>query len=100
MIAAPLTDMTVVGVKVNVKGEALEAFEQIKSSLSSAPILHQVDYLKPFLLQTDVSKVVIGAILSQKDDSGCKYVIGYGSKKLNPAQQKWDTCEQEAFAVL
>ena len=37
MIAAPLTDMTVVGVKVNMTGEALEVFEQIKSSFELCP---------------------------------------------------------------
>ena len=98
--AAPLTDMTVVGTQIRIEGEALFAFERIKECLSSAPVLRRVDYSRPFLLQTDASGIAIGAILSQRDDSGREYVIGYGSKKLTPAQRKWDTREQEAFAAL
>ena len=96
---APLTDMTVVRTQICIEGEALFAFKQIKECLSSAPVLVEL-ILRPFLLQTDASGIVIRAILSQRDDSGREYVIGYGSKKLTPAQHKWDTREQEAFAAL
>ena len=99
-IAVPLTDMTAAGTRILLEGKALFSFEKIKMCLASAPVLRRVDYSRPFLLQTDASGIAIGAILSQKDDNGREYVIGYGSKKLTPAQRKWDTREQEAFAAI
>ena len=83
-VAVPLTDMTTAGARVLLQGKALFAFERIKECLSSAPVLRRVDYSRPFLLQTDASGIAIGAILSQKDDNGREYVIGYGSKNLPP----------------
>ena len=90
-IAAPLTDLTHGSQNIKIEGYALEAFEQIKERLCSAPVLCHVDYSKPFILQTDASNIAVAAILSQKDENGKEYVIGFGSKKLTPAQRKWDT---------
>ena len=46
--------------------DALKAFEALKQVCMTAPILAFTDYTKPFLLETDVSKGRLGAVLSQK----------------------------------
>lgn len=66
-LAAPLTDLT--------KGkrgqpwvwtlECEGAFKAVKEALCSAPILRAPDFRRPFTVQTDVSGVGLGAVLSQ-----------------------------------
>ncbi|KXS12069.1 hypothetical protein M427DRAFT_34980 [Gonapodya prolifera JEL478] len=48
----------------------------------------------------EASGIAAGAVLEQMDNRGKPYPVGYGSKKFTPAQQRWDTGEQEAFAAL
>ena len=50
--------------------EALEAFEALKQTCITAPILAFADYTKPFLLETDASKDGLGAVLSQMQADG------------------------------
>lgn len=58
--------------------EAQEALGAIKSRLTSAPVLANPDYDKPFTIQADASGVGMGAILVQgkKDE---ERVIAYFS---------------------
>ena len=44
-----------------------EGFDQIKKTLTEAPILAYPDYSKPFILETDASLKGLGAVLSQKE---------------------------------
>lgn len=62
------------------------SFDALKEILTSEPVLHGADYTRPFLLQTDVADVRIGAVLSQKwgeDD----HPVAYFSRKLIPREQ-------------
>ena len=45
-----------------------EAFEELKKSLTSQPVLKYPDFEKEFILMTDASNIAIGAVLTQKDD--------------------------------
>ena len=80
--------------------EALAAFEDLKGALLEAPVLCQIDYDKPFALQTDASLTAVGATLSQSDDCKRDYAVAYASKHLTAQQQCWDTQSREAFAVV
>ena len=46
--------------------DALKAFEVLKQVCMTAPVLAFANYMKPFLLETDVYKDGPGAVLSQK----------------------------------
>ena len=46
--------------------EVLVAIETLKKACLRAPVLSFADYNKPFLLETDVSKQALGAVLSHK----------------------------------
>lgn len=52
-----------------------------------------------FLLQTDASGKGIGAVLSVKRN-GQELPVGYYSKKLTPAEQKYSATELECLAVV
>ena len=59
-----------------------EGFDQLKKALTEAPILAYLDYSKPFILETDASLKVLGAVLSQKGNDNEICVIAYASRFL------------------
>lgn len=80
--------------------ECEEAFKSLKEALVSAPILATPDFGKPFLLQTDASKVGIGAVLSQIDDQCREHAIVYLSRKMLPNELNYSVPEKECLAVV
>ena len=100
-IAAPLTNLT-----KNRKPNKLtwgeqeeEAFQKLKTCLSSAPILSLPDLGKPFILRTDASATGVGAVLLQECDDD-KFPIAYASRKLLPREQAYSTVERECLALV
>ena len=59
------------GVAKFVLGEKQQiAFETLKESIISPPVLRMPDFSKQFVLQTEASSVALGAVLSQVVDGG------------------------------
>jgi hypothetical protein len=77
-----------------------KAFEELKQALISSPTLRQPNFEKEFLLFTDASGYAIGAVLSQKDDSGAEYVCSYSSRLLKNAEIHYGISEKECLAVV
>ena len=48
--------------------EAMDAFETLKKAYLEAPVWAFADFNKPFPLETNTSKLGLGAVLSQKTD--------------------------------
>ena len=63
-----------------------EAFDALKNSLISAPVLGFADHSIPFILETDASHDGLGAVLSQVQDGKTK-VIAYASRRLRPSEK-------------
>lgn len=80
--------------------EALVAFEKLKRSLTSQPILVHPNFDKPFFVHCDASRYGIGACLMQKDDKDRDQAICYFSKKLNSAQRNYSVTELECLAAV
>uniref|UniRef100_A0A9J8CAA1 ribonuclease H n=1 Tax=Cyprinus carpio carpio TaxID=630221 RepID=A0A9J8CAA1_CYPCA len=99
-LAAPLTDLTRKGQpeKVCWTPSAEEAFGQVKTALTSAPVLRALDFSCPFLLQTDASDAGLGAVLSQVQE-GEEHPVIYISRKLSPAERNYAVVEKEALAI-
>ena len=76
------------------------AWQSLKDALISDPILRHPDFKRIFILQTDASDDGVGVVLTQKDDNGDEYVIGYASRLFQGAEKNWHTQEKEAFAIL
>lgn len=63
-----------------------QAFEQLKETLLSAPILAYADFTQPFRLYTDASFEGLGAVLAQVQ-GGQERVIAYASRSLQPTER-------------
>ena len=79
--------------------ECQESFKELKSHLTTAPIVRAPNWLLPFEVMCDASDLAIGAVLDQRED-GKPHVVYYGSKTLNEAQRNYTTTEKELLAVV
>ena len=62
--------------------EAQEAFDKLKHSITSAPLLRHPDPDKQFVVTTDASDVGIGRTLLQRNEQDILYPIAYFSRVL------------------
>lgn len=97
--ATPLTALTRKNAKWSWDKEQQRAFEQLKTSLTTAPVLACPDFTRQFCLQTDASTAGIGAVLTQYFPEG-ERVIAYASRTLNNAERNYSATELECLAVL
>lgn len=79
--------------------EAEEAFTELKSVLSSVPILANPDFSKSFTMESDASDTAVGAALIQELE-GENRIIAYFSKKLSRTQRAYSSVEKECLGVL
>lgn len=101
-VAAPLNSLTSTGKKAppfQWSDTANEAFEKLKSALTSTPILTRPDFSKPFAVHCDASNFGVGAMLTQ-DSEGVEKPIAYFSKSLNGAQKNYSVTERELLSVI
>lgn len=102
-IAAPLTDLTKDAPSKNAKitwtAVQQDAFDALKTAMTSPPVLLPFDPSKPTRLTTDASDIGIGAELSQDHGSGFQ-PVAFESRKLSPAEQNYPTHEKELLAII
>ena len=72
----------------------MEAFEELKQMLTTAPILAHPDFSQPFILDTDASYLAIGSVLSHKIDNK-ERVVAYASRTLSKAEHKYCVTQKE-----
>ena len=77
-----------------------DSFSDIKTRLTSAPILAHPDYTKPFILHTDASTVGLGAVLSQLDSDKLEHPIIFLSRSLTDAEKNYTATELECLAII
>ncbi len=78
MLAAPLREILKKTEKFEWSPRQQEAFENIKTVLTTAPILACPDFSHPFTLSADASKIGIGAILKLRlHDASNTSNVGY-----------------------
>lgn len=101
IIAAPLHNLT--KGKRNKKfiwtEEADVAFVELKTLLTSTPVISCPDFSKPFIIQCDASNKGIGAVLCQKIDN-VERPVAYLSRQLNDREQLYSTSERELLSIV
>ena len=76
-----------------------KSFEELKTYLTTAPIVRSPNYQLPFEVICNASDMAIGAVLGQRE-GGKPYVVYYASKTLNEAQRNYTTMKKELLAVV
>lgn len=76
-----------------------EAFDEMKQTLCSHPILTIFDPNLPIHIYTDASILGVGAVLKQPQENNEEKPVAYFSKKLNEAQKRRKAIYLECLAI-
>jgi hypothetical protein len=94
-LVKPITSLLKNDVKFNWSSKCDEAFEQLKTLLTTAPVLAQPDITKPFDVYCDASGSGLGCVLMQEGR-----VIAYASRQLRRHEEHYPTHDLELAAVV
>ena len=97
-IAKPLTELTKKEAELVWNVSCQEAFDTLKSHLTSAQVMGYPTETGEFILDTDASNFGIGAVLSQIQDER-ERVVSYASRSLNKAERNYCVTDKELLAV-
>ncbi|KAH8232704.1 hypothetical protein KR032_000087 [Drosophila birchii] len=98
-IVEPMTSLLKKGKKWDWTPRQDQAFQELKTRLTEAPVLVCPDFEQKFVLQTDASEYGIGAVLTQTID-GQERVVAYASRRLNGAEGNYSVTEKECLAIV
>ena len=98
-IAKPLTDLTREKKTWCWEDAEQNSFTALKVAMATAPVLRLPDFEKQFVVTTDVSDVVIGAILEQDFGSGLQ-PVAFASRKLNATEIRYSAYERELLGIV
>lgn len=93
----PLTELTKGKIYkwTSVEGEA---FKKLKKVIARPSILSPFLPELPVVIETDASDVGIGAVLKQVSGEN-EVIVEMASKKFSDVQRRWDTREEELYAI-
>jgi hypothetical protein len=95
----PLTLLTRKDTRFEWTPKQQEAFDKLKTALSSESVLAHPNFEIPFILSCDASNYAISAILSQKQN-GQERPISFASRVLNKHEVNYSTTHKELLAVI
>ena len=75
------------------------AFNELKEALKKSPVLAYLDFNLPFILDTDISNVGTGAVLSQLQE-GVEKPIAFFFKMMNLAGTSYCATRKELLAII
>lgn len=108
-ITAPLYSLTSPKINFEWTREHTCIFDQLKSVMTSSPILQTPNFNKPFYLHVDASGTGFGGVLMQQHQSSLAtpppplhhlMPIAYYSGYFKGAQTRWATIEKELYAII
>ncbi|CAH8500953.1 unnamed protein product [Schistosoma haematobium] len=98
-LTKPLTDLLRGRAKsLAMTPQAIQAFDQLKSALSTEALLARRKVDAPLAIMTDASNVAVGAVLQQRVNEQWQ-PLAFFSKKLNATQTKYSTFGRELLAI-
>ncbi len=93
--AAPLHALTHKDAPFDWTTTCAQAFRDLKTALTTAPVLVLADPSKPYSVYADASGKAIAAVLTQDGKP-----VSFYSRKLTPSEQNYTTGEQELLAIV
>jgi len=99
--AHPLFDLTWNDCAWRWKASKQSAFDKLKGSVTSAPVLISPDSTKPFHIEADSSDFATGAVLSQVSTEDEKWhPVVFFSKSLSPVERNYEIHDKEMLAII
>nr|XP_027067454.1 uncharacterized protein LOC113693071 [Coffea arabica] len=98
-IGAPLFKLLQKDVPFDFTNECKVAFDKLKESLTSPPVIQPPDWSLPFEIMCDASDYAVGTVLGQRIGRA-SHAIYYASRALSGAQVNYSTTEKELLAVV
>ncbi|KAE9178027.1 hypothetical protein PF005_g24256 [Phytophthora fragariae] len=95
----PMSSLLKKDVAWNWRPEHQDAFDAVKKSLASAPVLMLPDTSRPFHVVCDASDFAIGCALMQFDAEGRERVVSYQSRQMKPAEKNYPVHDKELLAM-
>jgi hypothetical protein len=99
-VAKPLTETTKKDRIFSWDPEVQNAFDELKTRFTTAPVLSTFDPEQRTILETDASDFAIGACLGQINKEGYLQPVAYYSRKLTPAELNYDVHDKELLAIV
>ena len=103
MLAAPLNALVAhcaKGGQFHWEYKHESAFQALVDAVWTAPILHQLCFENPFVIDCDTSAYAVGTVLQQGGEKGKLHPIAFLSQTLDTTQRNWDIYNKELFAVV
>jgi hypothetical protein len=98
-VVAPLTQLTCKD-KLEWEPKAQQAFQDLKASFITAPILVHPDFSKPFYMETDALDLALGAILFQEGDGRRLHLVAFYSRKFYAVEINYEIHDKELLAIV
>ena len=78
------------------------ALEDLKEAITTAPVLHSLDYTSDntIILSVDTSKIAVGFILGQKYEKGKVHPVHYGSIPMNEREARYSQPKLELYGLF
>src|SRR5258706_11400714 len=77
-----------------------QAFDALKSTITSAPMLAFPSKSGPFCLECNASNFAMGAVLSQQQEDGLFHLIGFMSKSFSDMERNYQIHDKEMLAIM
>ena len=97
--AGPLHALTKKDAVFQWSSDCQDAFDRLKTLLTTPPITASPDFSQSFRLYTDASTAGLGAILAQVHE-GKERIICCASRSLNQAEKAYPTTKLECLAIV
>ena len=91
---APMTEV-IKGTSFYWMPKAQSTFEEIKRTLTQAPVLALPCFSKIFEVECDASRVGIASVLTQDGKP-----LAFFNEKLCESRRKYSTCDKEFYAIV
>src|SRR5258707_887649 len=77
-----------------------QAFDVLKSAITSAPMLTSPSKSSPFHLECNASNFTMGAVLSQQQEDRLFHPIGFMSKSFSNMERNYQIHNKEMLAIM
>jgi transposase InsO family protein len=101
LIAQPLTQMTRNDTPWCWTSDCDRAFQQLKTAMTTAPVLAYPDPARAFVVFFDASSTIaLGGVLCQADDRDVLHPVAFESRKLTDTEKHYPVHELELLAFV